>query len=64
MVRVPTNAQAVNTVVDIMERMQHAMDSIADYTCLFGKRELIGKEIHEENNILLKIKKPQQVYMK
>jgi hypothetical protein len=60
----PAHAQAVDTIVDIMERMQHAMDSIADYTCIFGKRELIGKEIHEENNILLKIKKPQHVYMK
>jgi outer membrane lipoprotein-sorting protein len=61
---IPAQAQTNDNIAAIMERMQHAMASINDYTCLFGKRELLKNEIHQEDSILLKIKKPQHFYMK
>jgi len=60
----PAQAQAIDDTVTIMERVRDTMASISDYSCMFSKHELVGDRIFLEDNIILKVKRPDHFYLK
>lgn len=58
------NAQDIHNPDTIMARVIEAISVITDYTSLFSKQELIEDRVICEDNIILKVKRPGQFYMK
>jgi outer membrane lipoprotein-sorting protein len=48
----------------LLERSIKSYEGVKDYTCLFHKRELVDGKLREEQNIILKFKKPEHFYLK
>ncbi len=61
---VPAHAQEIHDPEAIINRVSETINTITDYTCIFGKRELIGDRIIREENIILKVKRPGSFYMR
>ncbi len=51
-------------VADLIRRMQVAYMSIEDYTAKFVRRERIGGKLRDPETIVLKYRKPGQIYMR
>jgi outer membrane lipoprotein-sorting protein len=49
---------------EIISKAVKAYEKIDDYVCRFSQKELIKGKIREEKNLILKFKKPQQIYLR